>query len=167
MIFETERLIVRPWTLDDAEAALRMYGDVQVMRYLGRNGVGAVIGSVDEMKERLGKAIDKYQGKSGWVYAAAVPKGENDPVGTALLKPLELSSGEPAEEIEIGWHLAQAYWGKGYGTEIGRGVMEYGFGPLGLKELHGIKGASRNRLPREQSLPEDHAEAWDGVFGLN
>ncbi len=138
MIYETERLIARPWTLDDAEYALRLYGDPEVMRYLGRNGAGATIGSVDEMRERLGKAVDKYgNSPEGYIYAALVLKSSGEPIGTSLLKPLELSSGEAAEEIEIGWHLARDYWGQGLGTECGFGVMKYGFS-LGLKELHAI-----------------------------
>lgn len=139
MIFETDRLLARPWTLEDAPYALKMYGDVEVMRYLGRNGAGAVIGSEEEMRERLGKAIDKWSNSPhGYIYAALVLKETGDPVGTSLLKPLELSSGELAsDEIEIGWHLRQDQWGKGLGTEAGQGVLAYGLG-LGLKELHAI-----------------------------
>lgn len=138
MFFETDRLIARPWAMDEAEIALRMYGDPEVMRYLGRNGAGAVIGSVEEMRERLGKAIEKYGSSSqGYIYAALELKTSGEPIGTALLKPLELSSGEMADEIEIGWHLARDYWGQSLGTECGFGVMKYGFS-LGLKELHAI-----------------------------
>ena len=60
-------------------------------------------------------------------------------VRLALLKPLELSDGSIAEnEIEIGWHLAREYWGLGYGTEIGRALVEYGLNGLGIPELHAI-----------------------------
>ena len=31
----TERLQLREWSLDDVEAAFRMYGDPEVMRFLG------------------------------------------------------------------------------------------------------------------------------------
>jgi RimJ/RimL family protein N-acetyltransferase len=59
-------------------------------------------------------------------------------VGTGLLKPLDLSNGERAEEIEIGWHLAKKNWGQGYGTEIGHGLVEHGFKQMRLPELHAI-----------------------------
>jgi [ribosomal protein S5]-alanine N-acetyltransferase len=170
MIFETDRLIVRRWTLEDAEAALRMYGDVEVMRYLGRNGAGAVIGSVEEMKERLGKSIEKYRdepGRSGYIYGAVVPKGESDPVGTVLLKPLELSSGEAAEEIEIGWHLARSHWGQGYGTEAGRGVMEYGFQHMPVEELHAIAYPENTASLRiMQKLGMEYVGSTDRYYGV-
>lgn len=168
MIFETERLIARPWTLDDAEYALRMYGDPEVMRYLGRNGAGAVIGSVEEMRERLGKAIEKYGSSSqGYIYAALELKSSGEPIGTALLKPLELSSGEMAmDEIEIGWHLARDYWGQGLGTECGFGVMSYGFS-LGLKELHAIAyPENKASLKIMQKIGMSYVGPTDRYYGV-
>ncbi len=37
-IFETDRLLVRPWTVEDAEAAFVIFGDPEVMRYVGDTG---------------------------------------------------------------------------------------------------------------------------------
>lgn len=140
MYFETDRLVARPWHLDDAHYALKMYGNPEVMRYLGRNGAGAVIGSLEEMRERLSKAIEKYGNSTeGYIYAALELKSSGETIGTALLKPLELSTGEASpDEIEIGWHLAQEHWGKGLGTECGFGVMRYGFSKLPVDQLHAI-----------------------------
>lgn len=168
MIFETERLAVQPWTLDDAPSALRMYGDVEVMRYLGRNGAGAVIDSLDEMRERLGKAIEKYSASDkGYIYAAVVLKEPQEIVGTALLKPLELSSGESApDEIEIGWHLARDYWGKGIGTELGRGVKEYGFAQ-GFPELHAIAYPENTASLRiMQKIGMEYQGTTDRYYGV-
>jgi [ribosomal protein S5]-alanine N-acetyltransferase len=173
MIFETERLQARPWTLEDSDvqAALRMYGDVEVMRYLGRNGAGAVIQSADEMRERLGKAIAKYAldpAKPGFLYSALVPKGSEEPIGTILLKPLELTSGEAApDEIEIGWHLAREYWGQGYGTEAGRAVMEYGFNQLNLPELHAIAyPENKASLKIMRKLGMNYQGSTDRYYGV-
>lgn len=168
MFFETDRLIARPWTLGEAKYALRMYGDPEVMRFLGRSGAGAVIGSVEEMRERLGKAIEKYGSSSqGYIYAALELKSSGEPIGTALLKPLELSSGEMAmDEIEIGWHLARDYWGKGLGTECGFGVMAYGFS-LGLKELHAIAyPENKASLRIMQKIGMSYVRSTDRYYGV-
>ena len=37
--------------------------------------------------------------------------------------------------VEIGWRLAQAYWGKGYAIEAARATCEFGFDTLGLSEI--------------------------------
>lgn len=139
MGFETLRLVIRPWTLEDADAALRMYGDPAVMRYLGRNGAGATIQTLEEMRERLGRSIAKYPPDQDYLYSAVELKDSMEPIGTALLKPLELSDGTAAiDEIEIGWHLARKHWGKGYGTELGMALAHHGLTTLGLPELHAI-----------------------------
>lgn len=146
MFFETDRLIARPWTLGDVESALQMYGDPQVMRFLGRNGSADVVQSIQDMEERLAKVIAKYSGQSQYVHAALELKPDPKPIGTILLKPLELSTGEPAiEEIEIGWHLVRSQWNKGLGTEAARAVMHHGFETLPVSELHAI------------AYPENHA----------
>ena len=168
MIFETDRLIARPWTLDDADAALKMYGDPEVMRYLGRNGAGATIASIKEMRERLGKAIDKYSATDdGFIYAAIVLKHSREPIGTALLKPLELASGESADEIEIGWHLARDFWGKGLGTECAFGVMRYGFDRLAVEELHAIAyPENKSSLRIMQKIGMTYQGSTDRFYGV-
>jgi ribosomal-protein-alanine N-acetyltransferase len=140
MFFDTARLKVRPWTLEDTPAALAMYGDPEVMRYLGRDGAGATIESEEEMRVRLARAIERYgDSETGYIYGAVESLSEGAVIGTALLKPLELSDGSLAEdEIEIGWHLAKAYWRQGFGTEIGVGLIKHGLRKLGLSELHAI-----------------------------
>lgn len=139
MGIETERTRIRPWTLDDVEAAYAIYGDAEVMRYLGRDGPGATVGSLEEMQERLSRAIAKFPPESGFLYSAVESKAEGAVVGTALLKPLELSDGTSSvDEVEIGWHLNRIHWGKGLGTEMARALVRHGFDDLGLPELHAI-----------------------------
>ena len=139
MEIETERTLIRPWTLEDVGAAFEMYGDAEVMRYLGRDGPGATVGSIEEMRERLGKAVAKFPPESGFLYSAVVSKAEGAVVGTALLKPLDLSDGTCSpDEIEIGWHLNRNHWGKGLGTEMARALVQHGFDALGLPVLHAI-----------------------------
>lgn len=38
-------------------------------------------------------------------------------------------------EIELGFLLAQKYWGKGLATEIAEAAMLYGFNKLGFREI--------------------------------
>lgn len=39
------------------------------------------------------------------------------------------------EDGELGYWLAEAHWGQGYGTEVARAVVDHGFSELGLAEL--------------------------------
>jgi RimJ/RimL family protein N-acetyltransferase len=168
MYFETERLIARPWTLHDVDAAYQMYGDPEVMRFLGRNGVADVVSSTEEMREKLAKAIGKYANQSSFVYAALELKPAPKPIGTILLKPLELSSGGPAsDEIEIGWHLARSHWQKGLGTEAARAIMQYGFAHLPVSELHAIAYPENLASIRiMQKLGMKHQGSTDRYYGV-
>jgi len=61
-MFATERLLARPWTLDDAEGAHAMYGDPEVVRYIGND----LRESVDSTRELLGLILER---------APTLPKG--------------------------------------------------------------------------------------------
>jgi RimJ/RimL family protein N-acetyltransferase len=167
-IFATPRLIARRWTLDDVDAAFAMYGDPDVQRYLGRNGAADVVANVDEMRDRLQKLIEKYEGPfAGYIAAAMARSDTGEVVGTGLLKPLELSSGERAEEIEIGWHLAKKHWGQGYGTEIGRELVEHGFKQMRLPELHAIAyPENKASLRIMQKLGMEYQGRTDRYYGV-
>jgi [ribosomal protein S5]-alanine N-acetyltransferase len=126
VVFETERLYVRLWNADDAEACLAIYGDIEVMRYLGSAPVP--VASIEEMAEKLAKRIELQAawepGKGLW----AVARKEDDQlVGGIIFKDLPNSSGvEPTHEVEVGWHFAKAHWGKGYATEAAKGALLHG-----------------------------------------
>jgi ribosomal-protein-alanine N-acetyltransferase len=41
-------------------------------------------------------------------------------------------------EVEVGYHLARAFWGRGLATEAARAVRDYGFDRLGFDRLISI-----------------------------
>ncbi len=119
--FETERLRVRGYLVSDAEDALEMYSDPEVVRHLA--GMPIVQG-LDEQRAWLERVILKYEafppGFGGW---ALVEKASNRVIGTAMLKPAPTRGGTPSDDLEIGWHLARRVWGRGYATELGRALV--------------------------------------------
>ncbi|MCO5296912.1 MAG: GNAT family N-acetyltransferase [Fimbriimonadaceae bacterium] len=129
-IFQTARLLARPWTLDDVNAAFEIYGDPRVMKTLG-TGPAPDIGA---MRERLSAVLERnapFAGRMGFWALEASDSGTI--VGSVILKPLPES-----ERVEVGWHLGHAHWGQGYATEAGRGAVAYGFESLGLDTIWAI-----------------------------
>ncbi len=126
MVFETDRLFARPWTLDDVEAAFDIYRKPEVNRYLGRNPKS--LESIEEAKEMLERWVANQAkrpvGQGTW---ALVRKEDEKIIGTIMCKSLPNGDLEPSGEIEIGWHLDPSAWGFGYATEAGLAVAEYGF----------------------------------------
>ncbi|WP_428268232.1 GNAT family N-acetyltransferase [Haliangium sp.] len=133
LLFETERLVARPWRLDDAPAAFCIYGDPEVARYIG----GHVETSVEGQRQTLSKILARFEGTpfGSW---PLIEKAGGALVGTILLKPLPDRARALSEDIEIGWHLARTAWGRGYATEAGRACLGYAFGGLRLELVHAV-----------------------------
>ncbi len=138
-IFSTERLWARRWCpAQDSEAALRIYGDPDVVRYIGNS----LVVDVEDQRARLQRALDRWDFSSGRYGSWAVlEKASGELVGAALLKPLPVSNSQLAvlsDDVEIGWHVAKRHWGRGIATEMGRALLRRGFESLDLDELHAV-----------------------------
>ncbi|MDP9472557.1 MAG: GNAT family N-acetyltransferase [Chloroflexota bacterium] len=131
MILETERLILREWTPEDAPVAFAIYGDPAVMRYIRADGRPDP--DVAHTHAGLQRAIARYPQRPGFGFWAAVERTGGEVVGAGLLKDLD---GGP--EVEVGYHLARRVWGRGYATELARALVAYGFGRLGLNRIVGV-----------------------------
>jgi RimJ/RimL family protein N-acetyltransferase len=123
-------LQLREWRLDDADAALQIYGDPEVVQFLGD---GKPVPDLATQRHWLTERIERYRTSAlaGFGAWAMVERDTEQVVGTMLLKPLPPTT----DEIEIGWHLARRAWGRGYATEAGRAVLRYGFVDLRLDRI--------------------------------
>jgi RimJ/RimL family protein N-acetyltransferase len=140
MLIATERLIIRDWTLDDVPGNLRLYGDPEVMKFLG--GGGKVRETDEECRESLEKFLELQRSRTGGFGAwAFLEKGGDQPIGTILLKHLPPEN----KDVEIGWHLAREFWGRGYATEAATAIMRYGFEDLGLDTIFAVLFAENVR----------------------
>lgn len=139
MHLETDRLIIRDWnprSRGDVMGAFAMYSDPEVLRYFPMN---KIVTSMKEMRENLKKNIEKNAkyppGQGFW---AVEEKAEKRIVGAALLKPLPDNQMNLTADIEVGWHLRRDAWGKGFATEMGRALLQYGFEDLKLPEIYAL-----------------------------
>src|SRR3546814_1884142 len=107
-IFETSRLLLRPRTPEDFDACLVMDRDPEVIRY-----VGAPWSNSDEhvafLRRRLAERFP-----TGLGYWAIAPREEPAAfLGWVMLCPCTVAGAE----VEIGWRLIRAAWGRGYRSE--------------------------------------------------
>lgn len=113
-IFQTDRLILRPPSLDDAEALFHAYGsDPQVTRFLRWKPKA----NPDEVREFLNRALkNSEQGaEAHWVLETRAP---HEPIGMISVRYSEHGA-------ELGLTLARKEWGKGFITEATRAVVEW------------------------------------------
>lgn len=126
LIIETERLIIRPFTMADVEATYAMNLDPEVSRYTGDGGVV----SKAEIERRIAENILGDYEKHGFGRWAVELKSEGEFIGFTGLKYLE-----DLDEVDLGFRFMQAYWGKGFATESGRACVNFGFDSLGLERI--------------------------------
>ena len=129
IIMETERLLLRGYVEDDAEAFVRLNSDPEVLRYVPDKGAG----SVEQARQiLLDHPIADYR-KYGFGRCACILKSSGENIGFAGLKYLEEFG-----EVEVGYRLMRAYWGRGLATEAAIASVRYGFTDLGLRRIIGL-----------------------------
>ena len=127
LILETERLLIREFIEDDAEAFFSFNGDSEVMRYTGE----APSASVEQVRKQIRDYPDyRLRGYGRW---AVVFKPDQRVVGFNGLKYLE-----ELREVDLGYRFCTDYWGRGLATESSKAVLRYGFENLGLKRIIGL-----------------------------
>ena len=110
MLIETERMIVRDFTLDDLDDLQEIFGGAEVMKYC----------EPAYSREKTEKFLREFCiGRKG--AAAAVLKESSKVIGYILFNEYEESV------YEIGWIFNRQYWRRGYAYEACRAVMAYGF----------------------------------------
>jgi ribosomal-protein-alanine N-acetyltransferase len=127
---ETERLVVRPFELDDAPALHGIVSQEEVMKYLPED-----VMSIEEVRHVISWLADCYQKNTPECILkftlAVVFKDNETLIGWCGLGPLEFSP----EEIEIFYGLSEDQWGKGIATEAAKTVLRYGFETLKLDQI--------------------------------
>jgi [ribosomal protein S5]-alanine N-acetyltransferase len=134
---ESDRLILRSWNPDtEAEAAFEIYGDPEVMQWIGD---GKTVSDIKTLRERLQQRNQQCLAlNDGTGFWAIVEQKTGHPIGAVLLKRLPDGNGQLTADWEVGWHLRKASWGQGYATEAARAIVDYGFTVLKLPCIYAI-----------------------------
>jgi RimJ/RimL family protein N-acetyltransferase len=122
---ETERLILKPYEEKDRESFVRLLTDERVMKYVDK-GVMSV-----EAAEVLWYKIAGLYGQGVDTIWAVFEKEGGDYLGNASIRPRP----EKPADWEIGYYLVTEAWGMGFGTELARRLVDYGFVELKLGEV--------------------------------
>ncbi|MDC1067647.1 GNAT family N-acetyltransferase [Candidatus Kapabacteria bacterium] len=126
LYIETDRLLIRPFTLEDIEPSYEMNLDEEVSKYTGDGGVV----SKKEIERRIVENVFGDYKKHGFGRLAVELKEENKFIGFTGLKYLE-----DLNEVDLGYRFMKEYWGRGIATESSIAVVKMGFNKLELKKL--------------------------------
>lgn len=129
VILETDRLFLREYVVEDAEAFFRLNSDPEVLRFTGDESLP----SLEHARQvLLAHPIADYR-KYGFGRWACILKRTGENIGFVGLKYLEEFG-----EVEIGFRLMCARWGFGFATEASIASVRFGFADLALKHIIGL-----------------------------
>ena len=126
----SSRLSIRRFEKNDLFDVSPLLTDAETVRYTGFR----VPQTIDQIEALLKKWTDSNQGNLGvW---AAIDHQIGTMVGWVMLRVID----QP--DPELGFMFLKEYWGKGYATELAKGMLHYGFYELNLKRI--VAAADKN-----------------------
>jgi len=124
---ETERLLIRPFALQDLEPFWSFMGDPESTRYMVFTDDQKTYEGAKTMLEMV---IASYDGEEPVCALAITDRRSGDYIGSCGLSPLA----EP-DEVECYYTVLPRYWGKGYATEATTALQKYAFTELGVSRV--------------------------------
>lgn len=125
-MIETERLILRLYKPNEKEKFNELFTDESVMKF-----VDTGVYTSEKAEEMWQKLVYDFYPKVLKTIYGVFTKEKFRYIGHASIRPRPTKK----EDWEIGYILKTNAWGKGFATEIARGLIKFGFNKLNLPEV--------------------------------
>jgi len=123
----TERLILRPFLIDDAKDVQRLAGSKAIADTTARVPHPYGDGMADQWIKTHGRL---FRSRKAVIYAIT-RSGTGRLIGAIGLE-IHMAN----ERAELGYWVGRRYWNRGYATEAAEAMLMYGFTELGLKRIY-------------------------------
>lgn len=155
-ILNTERLILRPWREDDAEA---------LFRYASDPDVGNAAGWPPHTSVDMSRQVIRDYFSAPEIYALVL-RDTGEPIGCCgLVPPGERPNDRfGSDDAEIGYWIGKPYWGQGLIPEAVKALAGHAFGELGRAALWiGCNDVNRKsrRVAEKCGFRFDHVRTMD------
>jgi RimJ/RimL family protein N-acetyltransferase len=138
-ILETERLVLRRFTLDDAAFALELVNDPAWLEYIGDRKVR----SLEDARAYLSKGTLAMYERVGFGMYVVTLKESGEPVGSC-----GLVQRDGLDDVDLGFAFLPRFRGRGFALESATAVLEYAARTLGLKRVVAIVSPGNHRSIR-------------------
>jgi RimJ/RimL family protein N-acetyltransferase len=129
VFLETERLLLRRFTMNDIDTIVSLDSDPAVMRYIS----GGLPTPREEIASDILPAWLSYYARfAGYGFWAAHEKSSAEFLGWFHFRP---PPGHAVDDVELGYRLRTSAWGKGYATEGSRALIAKGFTEYGVQRV--------------------------------
>ncbi|MCF6137703.1 GNAT family N-acetyltransferase [Pseudalkalibacillus berkeleyi] len=126
---ETERLLLRKVTAEDAQDMLTYLSDPLVVKHMGLDPFETINDALDE--------IEWYESifrESSGIRWGITLKEQGEVIGSCGF----LNMTTKHKRSEVGFELSKPYWGKGIASEALSAVVEYGYKQLQLERIEAL-----------------------------
>lgn len=154
---ETERLLLRPFVLEDLDPFAAIVSNPQV---IGNATYSGQTMNRSQAFNWLCMMLGHWQLRGFGIWAVE-EKSSSQFIGRIGLQYLDWF-----DDVELVWMLDQAAWGKGFGTEGARAAVEYGMGPLQLPAVTAVirtDNEPSQRLAKRLGMFRDREMEREGV----
>lgn len=117
-------MLLRPFTPSDVVIVHPIYADPDVMRYVATGPMADIAHT-----QRLLDDYTDHQLRHGYSFWAVIERSSGALIGDAGLYRT------PAGEVELGYTLGSAWWGRGYATEAAGMWLRVAFRELDVEEV--------------------------------
>lgn len=122
----TDRLLLRPFGLEDEEALFHLWNDPLVRRYLFDDQPVPR----EAVQEQIALSQQDFRERGFGEFALFLKEQPEELIGFCGLRRIEGS-----QDIEVLYGLLPGFWGRGLATEAAGAVLRFGFEQVGLEEI--------------------------------
>lgn len=127
--YETERLILRPMAIEDAEFILDLYNRPKFIQYIGDRYIRTISDAENYIQERF---FPQFKKLGFGNYLMLTKEGHQKIGGVGIFER------DGLDVVDIGFSLLEEFEGKGYAYEAALKVKSVGMNDFGLTKLSAI-----------------------------
>ncbi|HSB00329.1 MAG TPA: GNAT family N-acetyltransferase [Anaerolineales bacterium] len=128
-VLETERLLLRQFSLEDAEFILALLNEPSFIQNIGDRGVRTLA----DARSYLTRVPIASYAKNGFGLYLVLLKETQESIGMC-----GLIKRDSLEDVDIGYAFLPKFWSKGYAVESALAVKAYAKDVIGLKRMVAI-----------------------------
>lgn len=128
-VYETERLIIRPMSLDDADLIFELYNMPKFIKFIGDRNINSLADAENYIKAKF---LPQFEKLSFGNYLIVLKEGNIKIGGVGIFER------EGLDIVDIGFSVLERFEGKGYMFEAAQKVKSIGMDDFGLNKISAI-----------------------------
>lgn len=159
ILLETDRLILRPLELSDAEGMFLLDSNPNVHLYLGNRPVKSIEESIDYIEN-----VQNQYRKNGIGRFAVILKESDEFIGWCGIKFITEEENNHNNFYEIGYRFREEFWSKGFAYESAKAWYDFAFNELKVDVLYAsahIDNLGSRRVLEKLGLHLKNEFVWD------